>query len=60
MTFIFVMSLGLNFIKHPEIRKWYSSTIGLIFGFYVWGIGYIFVMLMFMSIWPVMKLLPKE
>ena len=60
MTTIFVLGFGLNFIKVPLLRKWYSSTIGLFFGFYVWGIGYVWVIAMFVSIWPVMLLLPKE
>ena len=60
MTTIFFLSLMLNFIKHPQLRKWYSSSIGLFFGFYVYGAGYFWVIAMFVTVWPLMAFLPRE
>jgi len=60
MVSVFVLSLGLSLIGNPRCRKWYSTSIGLFFGFYVNGLGYSFVLLMFTSVYPVMVVLPRR
>ena len=60
MTSIFLLSLGLTFIKTPFIRKWYSTSIGIFAGFYVYGFGYFIVIAMDVSVWPIMAFLPKQ
>ena len=56
----FLFSLGLNFIKDPQMRKWYSTLTGLMLGFYYHGVSYLFVIFHLSCVYPFMKYLPRE
>lgn len=60
MVCVFVLSLGLSLIRNTALRKWYSTSIGLFFGFQVNGLGYIFVLLMFVAVYPIVVVLPRR
>ena len=40
MNIGFLLSVGVNFLKDPETRKWYSTICGLVLGFYMHGLPY--------------------
>ena len=40
MNISFVLSLCLSKISDPETRKWFSTCIGIFFGFYAHGLAY--------------------
>ena len=60
MVSVFLLSLGLSLISNPSARKWYSTSIGLFFGFYVNGLGYSIVLLMFVAVYPALAFLPRN
>ena len=60
MVSVFILSLGLSLITNPTIRKWYSTSIGLFFGFYVNGMGYAIVLLMFVAVYLALAFLPRS
>ena len=56
----FFLCLGLTFLKDPQMRKWYSTLIGLLLGFYFHGVSYLVCILHFSCVYPLMKYLPRE
>ena len=56
----FILCLGLNFFKDPQMRKWYSTLTGLLLGFYFHGVSYLVCIAHFSCVYPLMKYLPRE
>ena len=57
---IFGLSLVLSLIEYPLLRKLFSTTFGFVFGFYIFGPGYVWNLLQFMVIYVVLAVLPRE
>ena len=60
MILTFISSLGLSLIRNTFCRKVYSTTFGLIGGFYLNGFAYIFIIITFMLVYLTMVLLPRK
>ena len=57
---VFSCSLVLSLIDMPFLRKMFSTTIGTVFSFYIYGPGYLWVIAQFMAVYLVMLVLPRE
>ena len=57
---IFGLSLVLSLIDVPIVRKLFSTTMSFVFGFYIFGPGYVWILLQFIVIYVVLAVLPRD
>ena len=56
----FALCLGLSLIKSPQIRKLYSTVLGLLCAFYCFGVGYLAIIFQFIAFYAVNLVLPRN
>ena len=57
----FLLNLGMSHVKGgPSIRKAYSTTFGLLVGFYFHGRSYICVLILSQGAWFIARALPRQ
>ena len=57
----FLLNLGMSHVQSgPTIRRAYSTTVGLLLGFYFHGRDYLWVMLLMQGAWFIAKALPRQ
>ena len=63
-VFVVYMSFGcgllLSLIDSPFLRKWFSSSVGMILGFFMYGPGYVWCLAMFLTVYIFLAVLPRE
>ena len=63
-VFVVYMSFGcgllLSLIDSPFLRKWFSSSVGMILGFFIYGPGYVWCLAMFLTVYIFLAVLPRE
>ena len=55
-----VLSFGLSQLKQPTVRKWYSTTFGLLLGFYLLGLAYFVVIAQIVCAYVAMVVMPTR
>ncbi len=56
----FFLCLGLSLLRDPLYRKIYSTSCGLLLGFYCYGFGYLVVIIHFSTTWLIAAMLPRN
>lgn len=58
-TSVFLLCMLISLVKNPMLKKFLSSTAGVVFGFYYNGAGYIVCIATFIVVYMVLAILPR-